>query len=264
MKIGVIGNGYVGGAVAKGLAKLGDDVAIWDRDHSRSTHTLDETCGADFVFLCVPTPTTRSGRQDMYAVSEMTRVVSELNLNAIIMMKSTVLPGTCERMSSLYNIPIISNPEFLSARTAEEDFLHPTSIVAGHHDEGIRDRVQQFYAARFPDVPLLLYHSCREAELVKYARNTFFALKVAYMNQLYDLAASLEVPWESVKEGLLGSGWVNPMHTNVPGSDGSRGFGGACLPKDSRALLEFSWDQRMPLTILEAALSANKLLRQGE
>jgi len=254
MKVGVIGNGYVGGAVAKGLLALGDEVLVWDCLQDKATHTLEETCKAEFVFVCVPTPSP-DGEQDLSAVNEMVLAVSELNPDAIILMKSTVVPGTCDALSAAYKIPVVSNPEFLSARTADQDFLDPNSIVAGHPERDVRRRVGQFYAVRFPDVPLFLYASCTEAEFVKYARNTFFALKVSYMNQLYDLATSLGVPWDSVKDGLAGSGWVSPMHTQVPGPDGKRGFGGACLPKDSEALVAFAPGK---LTILEAALEANR------
>jgi len=261
MKIGVIGNGYVGNAVAKGFTQLGDDVAIWDCLKDRATHTLLQTCSRDIVFCCVPTPT-EEGQQDISNVKEVISSIAQMNPKAIVIMKSTVLPGTSALLEQDYGVTIISNPEFLTARTAEQDFQDPMSIVIGHTDVAMQKRVSRFYEERFPEVPLLVCSSQTEAEFIKYARNTFFALKVGYMNQLYDLAASLGVPWEPVKNGMVASGWVSPMHTLVPGPDGKRGFGGACLPKDSEALVAFSWEQQEPLTILEAALIANKRVRE--
>ena len=175
-----------------------------------------------------------------------------------LVLKSTVLPGTCRSLAVKHRL--VFNPEFLTARTAVEDFAHPDSIVlGGPHVDDLAELYDRHFSAK------ILCMSWEEAELVKYTRNTFYALKVAWWNEVYDLCAAHGVDYKQVKDGVLASGWVNPMHCDVPGHDGRRGFGGACLPKDSEALVAHADACDVDLSILRAVLKSNRKYRpEGE
>lgn len=255
--IGVIGNGYVGSAVHAFFHSHGCDVRVFDTNPERSTHHLVEACQADFVFVCVPTPT-EDGKQDIGAVAAALAAIEEHGADhTVVILKSTVLPRTTRKLAwEFKRHPLVFSPEFLSARTAAEDFAHPTNIVLG----GAHELVTPLFKKHWPDVELMLV-TWETAEFIKYARNTFYALKVAWWNEMYDLCATTRVDYEAVKQGVLTSGWVNPMHCDVPGHDGQRGFGGACLPKDSEALLAFAAESGQDLTILRAAVESNDKIR---
>jgi len=263
--VGVVGHGYVGQAVAIGFSPV-TDVKVWDKDTKRSPHTLEEIAGQDIIFICVPTPTNTEGIHKIYNVNNAIAAILKIRQGdpPVIVIKSTVLPGTCDLFSQSYDVPIVSNPEFLTARTAVDDFRCPISIVLGSDDIIALNAVYGLYKTRFPDVPIILYENARTAELVKYARNCFYAVKMAMLNEMAVLCQHLGIHYDDVKEGLLASGWVNPMHCDVPGHDGKPGFGGACLPKDGRALVGFGCDEGVPLRVLDAALESNEKVRHGD
>lgn len=274
MRIGIIGCGYVGGAVRAFFDKRGYDVRVFDIDPKRSTHSREDVAKADIVFICLPTPTTAQGVHDasvvMEEVAELDERVFVGNLprkseppttkvhRPLVFIKSTVLPGTCRRLQERCpRLRIVSSPEFLTARTANHDFAYPTSIVLGFGSSP-SDNVDVIWLHNdwFPGVDV--YPGSWEfAELTKYARNTFYAVKVGFWNEVYDLCEKLKVPYDEVREGVLASRWVHPMHTEVPGPDGKVGFGGACLPKDSQSLVTFAEERGVPMGIVKAALIEN-------
>jgi UDPglucose 6-dehydrogenase len=260
MKIGVIGNGFVGNAVAQ-YFKTRLPTVVWDKDETRCTGTFQEVMESDFVFLCLPSPTFEDGSQDLTALYETVDVINLTTPKSILILKSTVLPGTTQSLAEKYpNLNFVFNPEFLTARTAVQDFANPSDIVLGGHDECLQD-VSKLYSTYFPQTPILLY-DFTTAEMIKYARNTFYAVKVAYFNEIYMICQTLGIDYKQVREGVLASGWVNPMHTLVPGPDGKLGFGGACLPKDSKALVRFGKSKALDMFVLSAALDTSKKLRK--
>lgn len=258
MKIGILGCGYVGGAVRDFFQSRGDDVRVFDIDPARGTHSREQVVDADCIFVCLPTPT-RGGRQDVSAVfSEVIRL-SELVLPdrcPTVFVKSTVLPGTCRKLQAVNpQLRIVMSPEFLTARTAVADFARPTSIVLGFEGTPCPEALQ-WHEEWFPGVEVRA-GSWEWAELVKYARNTFYAAKVGFWNEMHTLCERLGVPYEALRWGVIAGGWVNPMHTQVPGPDGKFGFGGACLPKDSEALVAFGDALGVDLSVLRQALASN-------
>lgn len=257
--IGVIGNGYVGHAVASFFRVKGCDVRVYDRDPTRSIHEVRETCQADFVFICVPTPTDYR-TQNLDAVATAIKLVNDYGgEHTTVVLKSTVLPGTCRELAEHCKHNLVFSPEFLSARTADQDFANPESIILG----GVNViAVSSLILRHFNQEPLIV--GWEDAEMIKYARNAFYALKVAWWNEIYDLCQQQGVPYNVLKAGVLASGWINPMHCDVPGHDGKRGFGGKCLPKDSEALVAFAERHGVDMTILKAALASNQWIRGSE
>ena len=259
MKIGIIGNGYVGGAVKAFMTVQQEQVLVFDRDPTRSTHSLEQVAQADLVFFCVPTPT-KQGQQDLSAVSETLAALNRLTPGPTlpVVLKSTVLPGSCRRLQvQAPKLRLIFSPEFLTARTAERDFASPPRVVLGFGPEGSDEGVARLHRDWFPQTGLVLC-SWEEAELLKYACNTFLAVRVGFWNDLYDLCQVLGVKYEHVvypAHDVVAR--VVPGPCRVPGPDGQRGFGGACLPKDSAALLTLAESLDMDLGVLRQTVKAN-------
>ena len=261
MKIGVIGNGFVGNAVAQ-FFKTRLPTVVWDKDETRSTGTFQEVMESDFVFLCLPSPTNEDGSQDITAIYEIVDIINMTTHKPILILKSTVLPGTTQRLADKYpDLNFVYNPEFLMAKTAVQDFANPSDIVLGGADEFLQE-VYALYSTYFPQTPVLLC-DYTTAEMIKYTRNTFLATKVAFFNEMYLLCKSLGVNYDTVREGVIASGRINPTHTQVPGPDGLFGFGGACFPKDTKALARFGKQiGASDMLVLNAALELNKRVRK--
>jgi UDPglucose 6-dehydrogenase len=140
-----------------------------------------------------------------------------------------------------------------------EDFANQKYMVLGGEDpEGFW---QELFTSVLPDCKLYFYCSVTEASLVKYSINSFLATKVAFFNQLYDLCKVSGADYNLVRQIIAHDSRIGNSHT-VVGFDGDRGFGGACFPKDTNALLEYANKAQQPLTILDAAVEYNKTIRK--
>jgi len=262
--IGIIGNGFVGNAVASFFKAREFDVRVFDSNPRKTECEAHHACGADFVFVCVPTPTL-DGVQNLDAVED---ALARIETDPLVVIKSTCLPGTCRRLAAGFpNLRIVYNPEFLSARTAVKDFAQPESVVMGgptEHVHALFDLLEPAYGNQTPWPRKIVGGTWEDAELIKYARNTFYALKVAHWNEMFTLCEKLGVDFDKMKAGVLAGGWVSPMHCDVPGHDGQRGFGGACLPKDTQALVTRAGELGVELNILRAALLSNERVRDPD
>ena len=266
INIGIIGNGFVGSAVAQGFAQWAN-VRIYDSEPSRSTHSWDEVARlSEIIFVCVPTPMddSDSGRQDLSILdSVMWDLDRTASTNATVVIKSTVVPGTTLKYEKKHpQLNIVFNPEFLSEKTAVMDFNNPSRIVVGANKD-LRHRlvVAMLYRDRFPHVPII-ETDAQTAEFIKYACNCFYATKISVLNEFYQLSEKQNLDWDSIMSGLLLSGWVNPMHTLVPGTDGDYGFGGKCFPKDLNAFINFFQDHGVNPLMMQAAWNKNLEVRK--
>lgn len=261
-RVGVIGLGYVGSAVAAGFAPI---AAVRHHDPARpdSTSLADLAAWADVLFVCVPTPTGVGGAADLSAVESVFAALAPLQPPPVVL-KSTVPPGTSERLACAFpSIALCFSPEFLRERASVEDFARPSRIVLGWTaglPGAARAAVLELHVARFPGVPMV-EQSATEAELLKVSANAFFAVKVSWANEMAELAAALGVPWEPVRGALVLDPRIADDHLRVPGPDGLPGFGGSCLPKDADALLAVAEAQGQDLPVLAAAVLANRRRR---
>ena len=155
------------------------------------------------------------------------------------------------------------NPEFLTERTAVRDFKNPSRIVLGG-DKQYVDTVERLYRKVFPSRLIeIIKTDAKTACFIKYFCNCFFAAKVSMMNEFRQLADVSGVNWDTALNGLISSGWVNPMHTMVPGTDGDFGFGGKCFPKDINALIAYSESVDVNPVMLKAAWEKNLKIRKN-
>lgn len=214
-KVGIIGCGVIGGALKKWLED-NTDHQIFVSDPFKGYN--DDLSECDVFFIQIHIPTEADGTQNLDTFRE---IISKLP-DKPIFIRTTILPGTSDKLSKELNHHVYFMPEFLTERTSVDDFkVQP--IVFTAEPELLQDI---FRGKKY------IQMSSLEAEITKYAHNVFGALKVTYFNALYDYCQKLGADFSKVHEGCLLSGYINEMHSNVPGPDGKLGYGGKCFPKD--------------------------------
>jgi nucleotide sugar dehydrogenase len=267
-KIGVIGKGFVGSAVANGFsANTGFDseVRIYDKEPSRTVHDLDETVNkSDYLFVSVPTPSSVSGEIDLSILKSCLQSINEaINENnfPVILIRSTVVPGTTRSLQEMFpKLKLVFNPEFLTERSAYYDFISQSRYILGGDIEDV-EKTAKLYKDRFGPEISIIKTDYETAELIKYMCNTFFATKVSFMNEMFRLCNSINGNWDQALEGFVRDGRVGHSHVNVPGHDGKLGFGGSCFPKDVQALISFAQNKNLNLNVLEGAWKTNLEVR---
>lgn len=263
--IGIIGNGFVGQAIANAFA-LTTAVKVYDKDFKKSMNSLKETIEeSEVIFICLPTPMNISdnNRIDLSIIEASFEEIIGLKIDLsqkVFVLKSTVVPGTTERLNQKFeNIRIVFNPEFLTERSANLDFINANRIVIGGSDENL-SLVESVFRQRFPYKKIIKTNS-KTAEFIKYVCNCFFATKVSFMNEMYQISEKLSLDWGKVLEGFISDGRVGNSHLDVPGHDGSRGFGGKCFPKDINAMINFYLENKIEPTMLSACWQKNLEVR---
>jgi UDPglucose 6-dehydrogenase len=253
MRIGIVGGGTVGRATARCYMEWAD-VMVYDRAAELSTHTFSQAVSADIIFLCLPTP---EGPHSLLAVEQ---VCEELRGSTRpIALRSTVPVGTTTLMRLKYDLTgLCHHPEFLTARCAITDAQLPARIIGAVRACDGATALHRLLLRRFGTSVPTLRMSCEASELVKLASNAFFATKVAFFNELRDVADAAGCRWDDVLAGLLSDGRIAHSHTQVPGPDGLYGFGGACLPKDAWCFAQSAERLGASAPLVEAALDRNR------
>lgn len=254
--VGVVGVGVVGGAVAGWFRRQGRAVAVYDPPVGYTDPRPLRQAGV--VFVCVPTPYGERG----YDPSLLEQAVAAIPDGRVVVIKSTVLPGTTERLQRRYpGQRFLFNPEFLRERSAEVDFVAPQRQIVGYTEHS-RDAAADVLDM-LPPAPYRRLMPATEAELVKYMTNTFLALKVVFANQFYDLCQRLGADYDLVRDGAAADPRVGASHLDV-WDGGERGYGGKCLPKDMKALIDFAASLGVPMRLLRMADALNEQLRPRE
>ena len=273
MKVGICGVGFVGNAVMKYLANFSNEFHIFAYDKYKNKGkgegegegSFSSLLSCDYCFICLPTLYNNHAKTyDMNELNTTLSLFAAEDYKGIILIKSTVLPTFCSDMSNLYpNLMIIHNPEFLSARTALEDFSNQKHIILGYTKQShcVLAKVVDLYKILFPLAEISIC-SAEESALTKLACNSFYALKVQYFSELYLLCNKLNISFDLVKDMMLKNGWINPQHTLIPGHDMNISFGGACLPKDIAALNEFMKTLAIPNKVIDAAITERNEMRE--
>jgi len=265
MKIGIIGNGFVGSAILHGFILHVDNIMIYDTDPRRSTHTMEDLVSqSDVIFICVPTPMFESGECDLSIVESVVCEISKNRLidEKVIVIKSTVVPGTVESLASKYpEMNFVFNPEFLTERAARLDFINTSRIVLGSNKVKASDIVEDLYRLRFPYTSIIKT-DFGTAQLIKYMANCFFATKVSFMNEMYQVCKAINGDWNKALEGFITDGRIGNSHIDVPGHDGDMGFGGKCFPKDLNAMIKRSEELGVNPSVMKGAWEKNKEVRR--
>lgn len=254
MKIGIAGLGIVGGALADWLTTFTpNQVAKYD-----PAKGLDDDFGeVDAVFICVPAATCGDRTQDLEAIRATIRRYGSLGVPFLV--RTTVLPGTTDRLADDYQVRVLACPEFLTERRAREDMKN-LPVVCGLSKSGLAQVEVDLYKRVFPG-KRRIFVSNAEAELSKYVHNAYAAVKVNFFNTVYRAATALGADYGDVVEAARVTGFIEPEHTLVPGPDGRRGYGGKCLPKDLSAFIGLLEEMREPTTSLRACEADNDIFR---
>ena len=257
--IGIIGNGFVGEAQAFAFSPI-CNIKIYDVDPLKSTHSLNETHNSDFVFVCVPTPMYKDGNQNLEFVEE---VFKHAHKKPIYILKSTVLPGTTDKLNKIYTkLKIVFSPEFLTERTSKLDMLTQSRIIIGGNKAWTKE-VRKIYELRFKNKNIIETDS-KTSELIKYMNNTFFATKVSVMNEFKIICDKIGADWNKALDGFASDGRIGDSHLNVPGHDGQLGYGGKCFPKDVNALILFAKNLKIELNTIKGGWDTNLKVRNDK
>ena len=238
MNIGIIGQGYVGTAIKLGFEQH-YNVLTYDKfDLGKSTHSkisdlVEET---KVIFVCVPTPMRKDGTCYTGIVEEVIREINESADDHIIVIKSTIPPGTTDRINQEYtHSTVIFNPEFLTEQNFLEDFKNQKRIILGGDRKGT-NQLRQIYSKVFPNATIVKT-GAKHAEMVKYFTNCFLATKVSFANEMYNVCQQLDLDYDKVVEYAIYDERLGKSHWAVPGPDGDFGYGGHCFPKDLSAII---------------------------
>ena len=266
MKVGIIGNGFVGSAIMHGFVLHVDDIMIYDKDKKRSTHSISDVANkSDVIFICVPTPMFESGECDLSIVESVTEELSKYDCigKKVIVIKSTVVPGTTEALAKKYpHMNFVFNPEFLTERKARLDFINTSRIVLGSNNILANNIVEKLYRLRFPFTKIIKT-DFGTAQLIKYMCNCFFATKVSFMNEMHQICNAIDGDWNKALEGFITDGRIGNSHVDVPGHDGDFGFGGKCFPKDLNAMIKKSESLNIDPLVMKGAWEKNKQVRKN-
>ena len=266
MNIGIVGLGYVGTAIKSGFEKH-YKVETYDKyEVDKSTCELfDLVAECKVIFVCVPTPMNKDGSCHTDIVEDVVKEINKWsyaywgnkNIKPTVVIKSTVQPGTTERLDKKYkSVDVIFNPEFLTEANFLEDFKNQTRIILGGTRKGT-NILRQVYSKVFPHATIVKTGS-KTAEMVKYFINSFLGTKVSFANEMKIISDKIGIDYDKVVEYATYDERLGKSHWAVPGPDGDFGFGGHCLPKDISAIVnEFGSD------LLKSVLDVNDKVRKN-
>lgn len=257
LKIGIIGVGMVGEALKKYFEKKGFKLLLYDK--GKNLGSIEEINQADVIFVCVPTPFDKEKGFDLSCVKE---TCNNIKGQKIIVIKSTVLPGTTEKLQSKYpQHKLLFNPEFLTELTADQDMDYPDRQIIGYTKKSYNvagDIIQILPLAPFEKIL-----PATEAEIVKYFGNTWFSTKVVFANQMYDLCQKLGINYDRIMETAAADKRIGRSHLKVV-HKGYRGYGGKCLPKDIKALIQFANEKGVDLKLHKVVEEINNQLMKEQ
>ncbi len=261
--VGVMGLGMVGGALFRYFEKnrglVPQETLIGYDPMKPGFQDLERLQKAEIVFIGVPTPY-RTGEDGKIGFDEsyVRSAIESLRDPKIIVIKSTVLPGTTERMQREYpQHKFLFNPEFLTEVSADQDMNYPDRQLIGTTEESYSIALDVMHL--LPMAPFERIMGAREAEMVKYYSNTWFSTKVVFANQMYDLCQALGIDYDIVKEGAAADKRIGRTHLDVF-HKGYRGYGGKCLPKDTRALIQLGDQLGVEMALLKRVEELNNAL----
>lgn len=258
-KIAIMGLGMVGGAIHRYFLTKNINPALYDPAKGFSDSSV--LADAEIIFIAVPTPyyLDGSGFDDSY-LHEAIRTIPVAGKT--IVLKSTILPGTTDVLQEAYpQHRILFNPEFLTESRADQDMQFPNRQIVGYTKLSRQDA--ETVMDILPDAPYKKIIPAKAAETVKYFGNAFYALKVAYANQMFDLCNTIGVDYELIKECAKAEPWMGEMHWEIY-HRGYRGYGGKCLPKDTRSILQLAKQNGVDLTLLNSAEEYNNQLQESQ
>ena len=289
MNICVFGIGYVGLSASICLAKLGHNIICIDKDFKKINNlkngvipifepkikelikenkdkltfetSLDKNLqNIDIYIIAVGTPTKDNGEVDVKSIYEVIdTIINNATKNSIIINKSTVPIGFNNKLQDYINtktslkLDVISNPEFLRQGSAIDDFLNPERIILGYNSDFALKKVLEMYKPMQLKEEQIITTDLNSSEMIKYASNSFLALKISYINEISKLCEKTNANIEQVKKGLMSDSRIGKKFLNC-----GIGYGGSCFPKDTKALVNIAKNHNIELKTIKSAIEANE------
>jgi nucleotide sugar dehydrogenase len=256
-KIGIIGYGYVGEAIAQSIIPPFQTVIIDPaKGYTATYYEIKKDCAA--VFVCVPSPQGQDGHCDTSIIEDVFNKLA--GYHGTIISKTTAPPDFYEAWSKkLPNLVYV--PEFLRAQSHITDFHSTEWIIVGGTVRAYQSDAVRILHQLQSEIKHVELCGIGEAAFVKYSINSFLATKVVFMNELHQLAEVNNYDWRKIAGLITMDKRISNSHIQVPGPDGHYGFGGACFPKDTEAFIKYAEALNVNLNTLSAAVKKNTLLR---
>ena len=268
MKIGVIGNGFVGKST---LLLENENVSVLCYDTNPNLckpngTSLEDLLKCDIIFISVPTPMNDDGSVCISIVESVVSQIKYLKYEGFIVVRSTIIPGTSDKLNVYFM------PEFLTEKNFQNDFINNPLWIFGllnnHNDELFKKKIHELFdiCHKYKCIKSseIEWMSNKEAEMVKYFRNTFLSVKVSFCNEIYEYCKLKNIDYEKVRSVAANDERIKLSHTQVPGHDGKRGFGGTCFPKDTNALLADMNKNKMNSYVIKSVIERNELVDRPE
>jgi UDPglucose 6-dehydrogenase len=278
MKIGIIGLGYVGLVTSAVMADQGhlvvgvdvdskrveglscgrnpiyepglDELLAKNKDRLQFTTDYAKLSDVDVAFISVSTPTVNGEIYLEYVMSASKSLAKVLRKDSLIVMKSTVLPGTSRKVREITGREVVSNPEFLKEGSAIKDSINPDRVVIGSYTKEAGDVVESIW--KFTGAPIVRT-TPEEAEMIKYAANSFLAMKVSFINEIANLCERIpNCDVNKIAEGIGLDKRISPHFLKA-----GLGWGGSCFPKDTLAISTFARSLGTPLRTVDASIQVN-------
>lgn len=259
--IGIIGLGFVGGAIKHSFEKY-FNILSYDIDKKKSTESniqsLIRQC--KYIFVTLPTPMKKDGSCDLSNIENILKEIDVYTTDNIIIIKSSIPPGTTDLFANKYNnIKFVFSPEFLTEKNANNDFANQNRIILGGHPNNT-EQVMHIFKKVCP-----MAHICETdfttAEMVKFTINCFLAVKISIFNELYQICKKLNINYNNMVALSLLDDRVGASHTEVPGWDGYFGFGGSCFPANINIMMTCAKELGIDTKILRASWEKNLEVR---
>lgn len=256
-RIGIVGAGFVGGAIRECFTDKGFNVVCVDVDPEKSNGTYIDLLECEAVFVCVPTPSKENGECDTSILNSVLYLLRDFK--NVIISKATAPPAFYEKLQTVYP-NLVHVPEFLTAANALKDFSSQEKLIIGGSIPAYQREAERILRSVQP-IKTVEFCSIGEAALTKYIINSFLATKVVYMNEMAQLAEAHGYDWRKISALVNTDKRIGSSHLHVPGPDGHYGFGGMCFPKDTSSLLKIAAKFNIQLSVLKTAIKKNVLLR---
>lgn len=251
MTLGIVGLGVVGSAIKFGFEKLGHKILCHD---IKLNSKLKDLLICEIIYICVPSPSNDDGSCDISIVEKVVQELIDLKFENIIAIKSTIEPGTTQKLIDTYsNFKICFVPEFLRERCAISDFSENHDLLAiGSENEFVQKKIIESHG-RYPSNTFCMKPT--EAELLKYFSNIYNACKIIFANEMYELANALDADYSKIKDAYILRN-TKDMYLDV--NENFRGYGGVCLPKDTKAIASLCKKLNLDLKLFDTIDQENK------
>ena len=264
MKVGIIGNGFVGSATSL-LECIDISIIVYDINPKLckpTNTTLKDICNCDLIFISVPTPMNKNGSCHINILESVVHNISQIkSTNELLLINRCTVPINTSNELNCYYMP-----EFLTEKNFKNDFINNPEWIFGLKNsstdalfkEKITELINTAYKNKCINSNKIHFVDNNEAEMIKLFRNTFLSTKISFCNEIYQFCQSQNISYENVRKLATNDPRIGSSHTNVPGHDGFFGYGGTCFPKDTNSLYFQMKEKNLNSYIIKATVERNE------